>query len=898
MPPTIDELLLALGIEPASNIANVLRPEVMTLEGEIFAEGEAAGHLYVFCDDDSGESGMVEFYLNREGSDKPATLERNIDGVFGEIEFVARDETGATPTRLFSARTLGAVRAVRVAYRSLLALDPDVLQQIDRRLAATAVGRLRAQVMAADAGRASNKALVLAETILALVEDSGVSEAAGRRLRLHKTQQALADEVGLTREVVNGHINEWVRAGLLSVEQGALAILDLDRLRRFIEMQRKRTRATHDRVTRRVDAALAQGDNFRARNLALDALRYLPASVELQHRAALSALRCGATGEAERLLAHFGFGLDIEPELLRERLAAGLRDPLRRTGGRGDDALLADLEIDEDEDARLVQARIDKRLWPLFEDVLALPARILKQRFWDLPPGPDRTRCGDEALAAYERAYTASKRVYAAINAASLALMTNKSERTTELAELVIKLTAGGQNYWSMASRGEALALLGRWQEAATVLAAAAACADATIGTVASTRRQMRLLDEFLGPEIQPALQALRQPGVASLTGHMMPTSVLEGPAQERRAHELAPRIAEAMERHDIRIAYGAVAGGSDILLAEAVLDRKGAFHVVLPFRVEDFNALSVQPCMAPEGSGPDWSARYSQVLARASSLVIASPERLDTTPKADIDDIIHHASRRATGLALLKADEVEGKAVLVAVYDGAEPQSVAGVAQLVSDCRATGLDVDVIDCGWRKGAANLPKRSLEAMKLDSIHRAIVFYWLSLAEDAGGLKKKDEARIDTLLESVRIFLGKGIAGAADLQRRVLRQSSIGLYGCFSTVTEALDAANAAACLPQHEEFRLRIVCDFGPLARRDGSISESRLGRLEGADMVTDLPDGIVVATTAFAAEARLSLGEVGRFQLMGRLAPGGDEGRRLPLPSITLYRVLRCGGR
>ena len=50
-------------------------------------------------------------------------------------------------------------------------------------------------------------------------------------------------------------------------------------------------------------------------------------------------------------------------------------------------------------------------------------------------------------------------------------------------------------------------------------------------------------------------------------------------------------------------VAYGSLACGADMLVAEAILARGGELHVVLPFAEEDFLKTSVHV------GGPEWSA-------------------------------------------------------------------------------------------------------------------------------------------------------------------------------------------------------------------------------------------------------------------------------------------------
>ena len=70
-----------------------------------------------------------------------------------------------------------------------------------------------------------------------------------------------------------------------------------------------------------------------------------------------------------------------------------------------------------------------------------------------------------------------------------------------------------------------------------------------------------------------------------------------------------------------VGIGFGSLAGGSDILVAEALLLRGGELNVVLPFGVDEFRRVSVEP------SGADWLPRFDRCLAGARSVSFATTD-------------------------------------------------------------------------------------------------------------------------------------------------------------------------------------------------------------------------------------------------------------------------------
>jgi CRP-like cAMP-binding protein len=864
-----------------------LRAEVVEADGAIYVAGETAEHLFVVIDD-AGESSssVIEIFVEADDSERTMLVERVVGGVCGEMEFVGRDDAGRFPPRMFSARALTPGRLVRIPYRALLALEPRTLAMVDRRLAATTVERFRTCAIATDAGRSPNRVAVLASMILQLAEDAGVREGGGRRLPVKKTQQQLADDVGLTREVVNGHLNEWVKAGLLSFDHG-LAIRDLDRFRRLVELQRSRSRGTHQRALQKIDNAIASSDSFRARNLALEALRFFPASSELQHRVVLAAARCGATDEAEALIAQFGFGAGRSVGDIRLDVLKGLNNPLRRPGeDAGDDG------IDAAEDTTALQARGERRLSGLMEDVLALPARLLKHRFWTDAPNSADAEAARQTQGAYQRAYAATKGTYVGVNAASLALVAGNRPQAEALATEILA-RARPANYWSLATQGEALALLGRFDEAATKFDAAVEAGDATPAAVASTRLQMRRLSAYLDAPAGTLLDHLPQIGVVAMSGHLMLGQQLSGPDQEGASARLHPRVADAVAKLRVGIAYSALAAGSDILLAEAILEAKATLHAVLPFRVEDFLDVSVSNGVSEMAPAPNWPARFADCLARAASLTITSRDRLRNIARADLDDMFRVGNRRSIGLALLKADELVTEPVLLVVHDGQPPQNIAGTAFLVREAIAAGVRVETLACDWRPAGGRIKASPAVEPPIRSIHRPVLFLWLAPADDGDGLRRKKPGQIEELLATAerwtRAVLGPGV----HVERRVMRSVSIGLVVGFSSCEATLEAAFALRDAEMPDAFCGRLICDFGPVGPPDAPFNPERLSKLDGAGDIPGLPAGMVVASEAFAAEGRLSHPERVRFHLVGRTAPAAGGRTELPLPSVALYGAM-----
>ena len=346
--------------------------------------------------------------------------------------------------------------------------------------------------------------------------------------------------------------------------------------------------------------------------------------------------------------------------------------------------------------ARLLREQLAAGGGALQTDLLSLAGRIAKERWSRLPEGAGRREAGEQARQFYRRAFEASRDWYPGINAATMSLLTGEAEEGRRIAREVRTLCGdGGRDFWRCATLGEAALLLGEPQVAERWYRDAAALAGGRHGDIASMRRQVRLLASALAGA-EAALGALPVPRVAVFTGHMIDAP---GRAQPRFPPRIEPEvgtaIARAIEAHDVGIGYCAAACGADILFAERMLERGAEVNVVLPFRREDFVATSVA------FAGGDWAARFERLLARATSVSYGVEES-----HLGDDVLFAYAAELTTGLAALRAAQLETEALLLAVAEPEDEGKVGGTAGNVRRWQAQGRRAVVIDLRAIRGSA------------------------------------------------------------------------------------------------------------------------------------------------------------------------------------------------
>lgn len=308
-------------------------------------------------------------------------------------------------------------------------------------------------------------------------------------------------------------------------------------------------------------------------------------------------------------------------------------------------------------------------------DSLALHARLLKDKAFD-SASAERPALLRDARDAYLAAFTRTGEDFAAINAASLSLMAGDIAEGRELAQsLLDRADSGGPaGYWQGATRAEALAVLARFDEARAALEAAASLPDASAAARSSTFQQLRRL---LGPSealdaagLDRLLRPIRPRRVAHFCGHMFR-------AGEDAEPLLAAAVAQVLREEDVGMAYGALACGADIVIAEQALALGAELHVVFPFDRDDFVEQSV---------GSEWRERFDRCVAAATGVSMAS-----TTRYVHDDEQFAFGSRTAMGMARLRAAQLHAETVQVAVCDDEAAGGVAGTAADVAAWRAAG---------------------------------------------------------------------------------------------------------------------------------------------------------------------------------------------------------------
>jgi tetratricopeptide (TPR) repeat protein len=521
----------------------------------------------------------------------------------------------------------------------------------------------------------------------------------------------------------------------------------------------------------------------------------------------------------------------------------------------------------------------------LREDAAALVARLAKDVAL-ATNGPDRRDLLREAADLYEAAAKQFGRFFTCINAATLRLLAGDVDRARALADqarLLVetdRVSGTTEDYWREATAAEAALIVGDVDEARRALGIAAEIAREDCAAMAVTRRQLRLVCEAKRIDVE-ALDALNPPLVLYYSGHLIDETNSPSRFPPTLEGEVEREIRAFVAERRLGFAYGSLASGADILVAEALLDAGIRLEIVLPFDTDEFEAVSVAP------AGASWPERFRSCLARAASVVHAS----DSSFMHD-DEMFGYAARIAMGHALNRAAFLDAPVEQLAVWDGDPTGGVAGTAHDVAIWSAAGHPTHVISlpASTRRPRETSPCRSEPSREIGTI----VF------TDLHGFSRLRDEQFSTYVGEVLAALGAVIDSHSDAVRWVNTWGDA-IAAVFSDVTAAADCALGfhealqrvdldAIGLPP--DLDLRIGAHAGPVMAIVDPVSHKPTywGRelTRAARIEPRTPEGEVYVTDAFAALLVLEPGALFATEYVGRVTTAKD------FETIPMYRLKR----
>jgi class 3 adenylate cyclase len=361
--------------------------------------------------------------------------------------------------------------------------------------------------------------------------------------------------------------------------------------------------------------------------------------------------------------------------------------------------------------------------------------------------------------------------------------------------------------------------------------------------------------------------------------------------------------IARVLDDYRTGYAYGALAGGADILWAEALVSRGSELHVVLPFPEREFVEQSVASC------GEGWVERFYRCLAAAAEIRYGT----DDTRTAD-DVLFSYGGELAMGLALLRARYLDADARQLALWDGEPADGSAGTAIDVATWRRTGRPATIVTPRGEIATADLssgrhparqadrtspprsPSRATRPVARERVVRAMLF--------------GDFSRFSELRDEQSVLFAERVLGVvADVVQRhsdqvryrntwgdglnIMLTDAVAAAACALDLQEAIAALDFESHgLPRHLALRLGghvgpVYPVHDPVVNAD-AFTGSHVSRTARIEPVT--PPGEVYVTDAFAAALVLAGQHELTSDYVGHMAAAKGYGK------LRMHRLRRTG--
>lgn len=482
--------------------------------------------------------------------------------------------------------------------------------------------------------------------------------------------------------------------------------------------------------------------------------------------------------------------------------------------------------------------------------------------------------------------------IYNGINAATIALLTNKRKHADNLARdiqdiCIKKLKRKKDDYWAMASLGEAALILGDLNEAEARFFSASELGQGNLADLSSTRRQARVLLEHLGLDYNRLDHCFNIPKIVIFAGH-----VIDRPGQSKPCFphvlekSVRKEIATKIKKIDGGIGYSSAACGSEILFLEEMLRRNGETNIVLPFQKDGFKQANVDIIPAT-----NWDDRFNYVLNSATNIIIASEHKYSKSKTTyEYCNILKH------GLAVLRAKILDTEIVPMAVWDGGPDDGQNETATFIKYWLSRNIKPDIIDITnllkqksvifntFESKKTRLEKkrdREYSTANLSQNIKAMLF------ADVVGYGKLSEEKIP---DFVKHFMGLVSELIEESSYKPVTKNTWGdsFYLVFPTVKEAGNfALQLRGCISNTnwksknlpEDFNIRISLHAGPVyyfkdpILKKYKFTGSHVSRAARIEPIT--PPGEIYVSQEFAAIA--SAQEISDFKF--------DYAGQVPLP-------------
>lgn len=268
----------------------------------------------------------------------------------------------------------------------------------------------------------------------------------------------------------------------------------------------------------------------------------------------------------------------------------------------------------------------------------------------------------------YLKNFEATRSYYTGINAASMSAIVMQASKSKKIARDVVSLLdAQTEDFWELATLGEAYLLLKEKEQSLQCFAKARKVGASDWGKITSVHNQLWLLNHFI-PVSGEVQNLFSPPSVVAFIGHMIDHPQSKNarfpPIIEKNVKDA---IANSLRTLNAKVGYCSLACGSDILFAEALAEQNGEVNIFVPFAMEDFLNVSVR------FAGEEWAARF-QALADRFRITMLTKEDY-----GGYNDLFTLQSKIIFGASMIRSAQYHTQPHLLTVLSGVDLKRAEG---------------------------------------------------------------------------------------------------------------------------------------------------------------------------------------------------------------------------
>jgi len=323
--------------------------------------------------------------------------------------------------------------------------------------------------------------------------------------------------------------------------------------------------------------------------------------------------------------------------------------------------------------------------------------------------------------------------LYNGINAATTQLLLGHPRKAQAMARQVDgicrqKLRRAKNDYWALATRGEAAIILKNFDLAEELYHRAAKIGEGDYRRLSSTRRQARLLLQHFNRDCHLFDACFGIPQVFLFINEM--SELTDGGKVNFTpdlVRKIQNQIADRLHNFNRDICYSSAAFGPDIIFLEQGLKRGGEINILLPIPKKEFK----QQCMN-RFTGYKWHHRFENVLRKASRVKIADEwcHRIDTVA-------YRYGESLLAGHAILRARALDTEVQPLILRWGTGKLAGASTKQLFKSRQSNVLapeSIDITEIFEKAFPAPIPPKSKSPQKIMSMLFADVVNYSRIEE--------------------------------------------------------------------------------------------------------------------------------------------------------------------